>query len=331
MREVILPGLGRSTSALGFGMSRIIGGVGRRQSLRLLETAFDSGITHFDVAPCYGSGGAEAVLGTFLGKHGDSVTVTTKFGIPRPAASMTHLTENVRALLRPVLNRLPAIKAKLVSSATMLDMNSRSTRLFSAELMSESIKTSLRALRCERVDVLLMHEAELHHMSEEMLFALQRLVTEGLIGSWGVGSGRDKIDRIVRCSPIRPPILQFEWSVLSNVEPEYTHAFVITHQSLSSALGTLRAVLSNAARRRAWSAVIDADLGNDAVLSSVLLGAAIESNLKGITLFSSNRQERIRENSAAMFGNSRTAARKLIELIRINRQIITDSALGFSG
>ena len=54
----------------------------RRQSLALLESAFEAGIRHFDTAPMYGYGEAESCLWEFLSKHPGEMTVTTKFGIP---------------------------------------------------------------------------------------------------------------------------------------------------------------------------------------------------------------------------------------------------------
>ena len=40
--------------------------LGRRESVRLLEVAYDSGITHFDTARSYGYGEAESAVGEFL-------------------------------------------------------------------------------------------------------------------------------------------------------------------------------------------------------------------------------------------------------------------------
>ena len=59
-----------------------MGAMGRRESVAMLEAAFDAGIRHFDVAPMYGFGQAEGCLGEFLGRHRADVTVTTKYGIP---------------------------------------------------------------------------------------------------------------------------------------------------------------------------------------------------------------------------------------------------------
>jgi D-threo-aldose 1-dehydrogenase len=45
---------GRKTTRLGYGCSSLMGAMGRKESLAMLECAFDAGVRHFDVAPMYG-------------------------------------------------------------------------------------------------------------------------------------------------------------------------------------------------------------------------------------------------------------------------------------
>lgn len=56
--------------------------------MRLLDAAYDAGIRHFDVAPLYGQGEAAALFGEFPRGRRDKVTVTTKFGISHPLATV---------------------------------------------------------------------------------------------------------------------------------------------------------------------------------------------------------------------------------------------------
>ena len=50
MDVLTLPGTSLSVSRLGFGCSQLMARMNRRQSVRLLQAAFDAGVTHFDVA-----------------------------------------------------------------------------------------------------------------------------------------------------------------------------------------------------------------------------------------------------------------------------------------
>src|ERR1017187_3567692 len=105
MDRIELGTKGRTTTRLGFGCSSLMGAMGRRESSAMLETAFDAGIRHFDVAPMYGFGHAEGCLGEFLGRHRGEVTVTTKYGIP-PVRGQGWMGL-ARAAARPVGRALP--------------------------------------------------------------------------------------------------------------------------------------------------------------------------------------------------------------------------------
>src|SRR5207248_223210 len=84
MKRVTIPGVSIATTQLGYGCSQLMGGITRRQSLKLLETAFDVGIRHFDTAPSYGLGEGESALGSAFRSRRDQITITTKFGIRPP-------------------------------------------------------------------------------------------------------------------------------------------------------------------------------------------------------------------------------------------------------
>ena len=61
-----LPRTGVVTSAVGFGCAGLFRIPQRSRRREVLEAAYDVGIRHFDVAPMYGLGLAEAELGSFL-------------------------------------------------------------------------------------------------------------------------------------------------------------------------------------------------------------------------------------------------------------------------
>src|SRR5438045_1975491 len=80
MRRRTLGRTGLEVSTLGFGCAKLTFNT-REEALRVLETAYEEGITHYDVARVYGLGWAEGILGEFLKNKRDHVTVTTKFGL----------------------------------------------------------------------------------------------------------------------------------------------------------------------------------------------------------------------------------------------------------
>src|SRR5260370_38076242 len=115
MQTIPLADTNRQTTRLGFGCGSIMGATNRRDSLKLLETAYEAGIRHFDVAPMYGYGEAETCLGEFLEHHRGQITVTTKYGIAPPKKSA--IIKLGRSLAAPVIKQLPSLKHRLAQAA----------------------------------------------------------------------------------------------------------------------------------------------------------------------------------------------------------------------
>src|SRR5436189_5574701 len=105
MQQVTLGDTDLRVSALGFGCAQLMARTAHRDSLRLLEAAFGSGITHFDVARMYGYGEAESTLGEFVAPRRHQVTITTKLGIDPPQRG-TGLSP-ARAAARPIVAVAP--------------------------------------------------------------------------------------------------------------------------------------------------------------------------------------------------------------------------------
>jgi D-threo-aldose 1-dehydrogenase len=303
--QLIVPGLSTPSTHLGYGCSQLMGGITRRESIALLETAFDSGIRHFDTAPSYGYGEAESVLGEALRSKRSQVTITTKFGI-RPPRNQS-LLGLARRVLLPLVNRVPSIKSRLSQAAGGL----KGRAGFSPDELRGSIEASLAALATDHIDIFLLHEAVVGDLTDELFAELERNVKAGKIRSFGIGSEATAAAQVYRHERRFCPIMQFEWSVLSGRKPTYPGSFLITHRSLSENFVRLRAWLgANPAIARAWSKALDADVTNGTTLSRLMLAAARDANRDGITLFSSRNLRNIGENARLMRENSepRTAA-----------------------
>ncbi len=177
--------LGRPASNIGLGCGRLVGRVSLRRSAKIVEAALELGIRHFDVAPSYGMGTAEEVLGAVLESVSD-VTITTKVGIPRPAYARGRAL--ARHLAKPLLDHQRTLKslARGVSRATASDVQ-RQPFAYSSEAIRMSLEESLAKLRRERVDVLLLHEPLPSDLNPETQRYLEFLVREGLLSSYGVG------------------------------------------------------------------------------------------------------------------------------------------------
>ena len=329
MQTIMLGQSGRETSRLGFGCSSVMGAMGRADSLTMLEAAFAAGLRHFDVAPSYGFGEAEACLGEFLARHPGVCTVTTKFGIPAAGRSWK---SSLRGLARPVLKLLPGLKDRLRGAAGAVSGPAEPLSFSPAEAQ-QSLERSLRALRVEHLDVWLLHEATAADLADEgLLRVLEESVATGKIGTFGVGSEAGKIAPLLVERPEYCPVLQYEWSVLEPlVAPGLS--FRIHHRSLTENFRALhQALASDLARCARWSEHVGANLGEAEVLARLMLKASLVCNPDSIVLFSSKRAGHIAGNAAVVDDSEAgEQALRLYALVRAEaRAEVTDASLPVS-
>ena len=318
MQTLPLDNTGRYTTRLGFGGSRIMGALGRTDSLRMLETAFEAGIRHFDTAPLYGYGEAEACLGDFLRRHPGECTLTTKYGIP--PASGAPRKRLIRAVARPILKAFPSLKQRLARPYPASASGERKPT-FTAAQARTSLDRSLAALRTDRIDVWLLHEVTANELYDDTLLRLlEDSVKAGTIGTFGVGSGGDKIPDLLARAPQFCPTIQFEWSVLDAV-PATSGAFRIHHRTLTDHFHSLHASLvADPARAQLWSQAAGRDLASPETLADLMLRAALDQNPDSIILFSSKNPHHIQRNVAVSADSSLIApAATLYQLVQAER------------
>jgi aryl-alcohol dehydrogenase-like predicted oxidoreductase len=315
METVALADTGRSTSRLGFGCSTLMGASSRSQSLAVLEAAFDAGIRHFDVAPLYGYGAAEGCLGEFLARHPGLLTVTTKYGIP-PARNQS-LLGIARSLARPVVKLLPGAKQRLAKLATSVSGPTLRAS-FTPNQAETSLNRSLAELRTDHIDCWLLHEVEPEELRDDSLLRfLEQCVASGKIGTFGTGSGRDKVQRLKAEAPAYCRVMQFEWSVLDPVLPADS-SFRIHHRALTSLFPQLHAkFVAESDLCRNWSSRVGADLADKHALAALMLKASLSLNPTSVILFSSKNPEHIQRNvDIAQDGSLTAPAIRLHDLIQ---------------
>lgn len=163
------------TSSLGYGCA----GIGNHrvamtdaEARTLLETAWDSGIRHFDTAPHYGLGLSELRLGAFLAtKPRDEYVVSTKVG--------RLLVDN------------PGGADALDDEGFLVPAVTRRVWDFTEDGVRRSLAASLERLGLAEVDVVYLHDPERWDLDRGLgdgLPALAKIKAEGLAGRVGVGS-----------------------------------------------------------------------------------------------------------------------------------------------
>jgi D-threo-aldose 1-dehydrogenase len=314
MEVIQLPG-GNRTSNLGMGTGRLMGAATLRESLALLEAAFDAGIRHFDTAPSYGAGQSEGCLGNFLSRHRNEVTITTKYGIPAPRHP--GLITVARGLVRPLLTRIPGFKARLQKVQRAV-LTGRHARLYSVEAARETLDDSLRALKVDRVDLWLLHEPGVEDLENpDLLRFMEDGVRAGKIGAFGVGSESGKIPAIFARRPEYCPVIQCEWDPLLP-QGRYAGHFTICHSVFRNWPEKLAERFKHDREfYRRWSNQTGVDLEAPGVLDAVLLKAALIQNAGGIILFFSKRKQNIARNARVASDQSlEKPAKNLLELLR---------------
>ncbi len=296
--RIRLPRTGIEISRLGFGTSALMSRVNRRDSLRLLETALDEGITHFDTARSYGFGEAETVLGDLLPRQRSRITITTKVGIlpPRHALGLSV----AKALARGVLSMLPATRAPLRRGAGSLVKPG----CFDARTMTESLEASLRHLRTDYVDILLLHEPAAEVLAtEEPLHFLQRVQAEGKVRYFGIAAHPDVVAYALEQAPLYTQLMQVPNSVFApnrHELPKDSHA-VITHSAITTRLKEFRAWLANdVAEQKRWRHELGTDALEQGRLERLAVQWALAALPQGAVLFTSTKPAHIRENAAAL-------------------------------
>jgi len=103
---------GLEVSALGLGCMGLSYGYGpaieKQAGIKLIQTAFEHGVTFFDTAEAYGPYANEELLGEALEPFRNEVIIATKFGFKdgKPASGLDSRPETIRAVTEAALKRL---------------------------------------------------------------------------------------------------------------------------------------------------------------------------------------------------------------------------------
>lgn len=154
---------GVTVSEVGFGVWTVAtswwGITDEAFGIRLLQQAFDAGITFFDTADTFGNGLGETLLAKALGPHRDRITIGTKFGYDFYHNTSRRGHEELPHDWRP-------------------------------EYVRFALEESLKRLQTDHVDIYQLHNPRLDALQRDDLFAtLEALKQEGKIRAYGPSLG----------------------------------------------------------------------------------------------------------------------------------------------
>lgn len=266
---------------LGFGCANFSPRMSRAETIALLETALDRGISHFDTARMYGGGAAEGVLGDLAKRRRAEMTIVTKAGItPRSRAA--------RALGK-VAGRLPGLR----------DPGRFRFGQFSPAQIRQSIETSLRELQTDRVDALLLHEAAPEDITDDLKRTLADLKQSGAVGALGVATAAKDAAAIVAQHAELGEIVQISAPPPREQLPQNARLIVhsVLGQRLSQMVVRLRA---DADLARRFADEVGADGTNAETAARLFLAYELGRNPQGVVLFSSMHARHIEQNATVL-------------------------------
>lgn len=169
---------GLEVSAIGLGCMGLSYGYGpaavKADAIKLIQRAFERGVTFFDTAEAYGQGANEELLGAALQPFRDEVVIATKFGFENGDASK--------------------------------GQDSRPERI------REVADAALKRLRTDRIDLFYQHRVDPNVPMEDVAGAVKDLIQQGKIKHFGMSeAGAQSIRRAHAVQPVAA--LQSEYSL----------------------------------------------------------------------------------------------------------------------
>lgn len=267
-------------SRLAFGGGSLMGRLTARESAKLVGSALDGGIRHFDTARMYSNGESEVLLGAVL-RHHDDVTITTKVGLGRPSTSGWQRARNA------VLRRGVRIRDGFATDSETTPRGGRAVGEapradFSPELVLRSIDTSRRLLHRESLDCVLLHEVAHDQVTQQLRDLLETILDRGLAQRVGVATRPSELQRMVAQQQLPGTVVQQPGGPLNVAVRVPVDQVRITHSLLGpggTALHTFLAWLTEEPARgsqleEAVEAPLDASTVAAALLSAALAEAA---------------------------------------------------------
>jgi D-threo-aldose 1-dehydrogenase len=281
------------TSEIGFGCALLMGSVPRDQSLRLLATAHDHGVRHFDTARLYGHGWSEGVLGAFLQGRRDRVTIATKFGLEPP--TLPAPIARLRAMARAALDTFsPGLRTAVGRGAQRLVRRGA----FGVADARRALERSLRLLRTDRVDLWLLHDCTLEDVVDGELEAfLDAERARGTILAHGIATSGEETRRIAGARPSYASVVQIADDPVAPISTILrpvlrNRADIVQHSVPRSVLDKLPDMAADPLARSILKGA-GVDPGDAGRMAALALAAARRTNPRGVTLVSSSRPDHL--------------------------------------
>lgn len=266
-------------SQLGFGGASLSSMSSQHAVTRLLNIAYQNGIKHFDTAPLYGRGYSELLIGSFIRNKRQHVTVTTKFGLgntetgklpPVLALPLNYWNKKLRGIKMPALG---------VYEPQLLPH-----RIITKQDVESSLNRSLTRLGTDYIDYYLLHEARPSFIQDDAKQYLADMKQKGAIRMIGIATDAFNVNACSAEEIKDIDVLQYSYDTVlaKKLRQQYADKLHIFHSCINNiANETFPAVVS------------------EADIAGYKLANCAKENENGMVLFSTRRQQVLKNNLAA--------------------------------
>jgi aryl-alcohol dehydrogenase-like predicted oxidoreductase len=283
MRRVTLGNTGIETSCLGFGCASLGSRVSEGPGLRALETAFDAGVTWFDLAPLYGGGRAEEIAGRFVRGRRAAVQICSKVGLAPGAGGL-------KAALMPAARAAVAAVPALRSLLRRSGVQTAKALPLTPELVTGSLETSLKRLNTDYLDLYALHGVEAAALTEEVARALEDIRAAGKARAVAVASDESAgLASVARGAPfgVVQAAIPAPGAPDALLPAARAAGFGVVVHSVFGVAGSLAALKARAAADPEFRAAVTGGAGDlDRALARRLLARAFALNPDGVVLVS---------------------------------------------
>lgn len=281
-------------SRLGFGLSSIAGSGNYAYQQKLIRTAIDNGVSHFDVAPFYGSGDAEKILGKILASTSDHVTIATKYGLTAFGASASGSA--IRKLARPIFRKISGLKK--LAAAFVSQTHHPELVNYQAGALTKSLDVSINNLG-RPIDIFLLHDVKENIATDPALLAELSMAKElAKTMQNGISGSMDSLINMSNLYAQNYTVFQLENSLTSYADIgclKKNGSRIITHRSIQGGLQALNFLMeSRPGFKHIWKREIGIDPKNQDEIAQILIELALHENPAGTILFSTTKVERIK-------------------------------------